>query len=122
MPIFLVTTLLKLMIMQNVLNKTPWAVLSIAIQLFGLWAAYYLYTNDYGYGSGRAFSYSLSFSYFVLGTVGTLGIVSALLGMSISILKERWLVVLPKLILVFVPCLFLSVLWFYTWLALLAWV
>ena len=108
--------------MIDILKRTPWALLSLALQLFALWAIYYLYINDYGYGNGRDFSYFLSFSYGVMGVVGTLGMLCAKLGMGISIWHERWRSVLLKLPLIYVPCLFLSVVWFYTWLVLLAWV
>jgi len=108
--------------MKNYLERVPWAVLSLGLQLFGLWAAYYLYSNDYGYGNGRDFSYSLSFSYWVLGIVGILGVITAMFGMGKSIWKERWAWILLKLPLVYIPCLFLSITWFYVWLVLLAWV
>jgi hypothetical protein len=108
-------------LLHLILRKTPWALLSLLIQLFVVWAAYYLYINDYGYSSGRSFSYFLSFSYFVLGAAGLLGMCCSLVGMSYSILTERWYKVLFKL-LFYVPALFLSVVWCYLWLVLLAWI
>lgn len=108
-------------LLHNVLRKTPWALLSFLIQLLVVWAAYYLYSNNYGYESGRSFSYFLSFSYFVLGLAGITGMGCSLIGMSYSILTESWYKILFKLFF-YVPALFLSVVWFYLWLVLLAWI
>lgn len=106
----------------NLLKQIPWALCSLLNQLVVLYAAYYLYDNDYGYDSGRAFSYFLSFSYFVLGVTGIFGIVSGVLGMIFSVLSESWFKVTLKMILIYIPCLFLSVVWGYLWLVLLAWI
>lgn len=106
----------------KLLKQIPWALCSYSIQLFILWSAYYLYDNDYGYNSGRTFSYFLSYSYFVLGAAGLLGVICGIIGMNLSIKNDSWVKVSLKIVFIYIPCLFLSVLWCYLWLVLTAWI
>lgn len=102
------------------LNTLPWATLSLTVQFLFAIGIYYLYCIDFGYGSGREFSFSLSMAYSLLLVSGALGTLIALVGMYFSIGKDGLWTIFAKYLLVFLPCLFLSVFWFYSCLALLA--
>ncbi len=108
--------------MLKTFEKIPWAILSLSLQFLACCAAYYLYYIDFGYSNGRDFSFALSFSYFVLAIIGISGTFAALFGMGYTIAKEHLVFILIKLPLIFIPCLFLSVLWLYSCLVLLAYI
>jgi hypothetical protein len=106
--------------MLSKLYSWPWACFSLAIQLLFAAGILYLYYIDFGYNNGREFSFSLSFSYSLLMFTGIIGTLAALIGMHVTIGKDNLWLICSKLILVYLPCLFLSVFWFYSCLALLA--
>lgn len=108
--------------MNRYLKRIPWAFLTLLTQVVIAGAAYHLYSNDYGYANGRAFSHALSFSYTMLGSMGILGFAFCWTGMVVAILYNRWWWCMTKLIFIYIPCMLLSVTWLYTWMVLLAWI
>lgn len=106
--------------MHRFIKKMPWACLSMAIQLIFVGGLGYLYYIDFGYDSGRAFSFAINLAYTLLLLTGFAGTLTTLIGMHLSMLQDSVAVLLLKYIMVYMPCLFLSVFWFYACLVLLA--
>ena len=102
--------------MKLVLNKWPWTIITLFVQIIGGFLFFILvYKADFGLDIGSSLNSTTQNTYWILGITGGLGVIVTFIGMTIILFYENlWKAVLKSLF-IYIPCMFLSVFWLYSY-------